>query len=168
MKKLAFLLAVFTVGYTNAQAPLEKGAFQLNAGLGTSAWGVPVYAGVDYGLVDNVTLGAELSFQTYNRNVGFGDANSTIVGFQANGNYHFNELLEMRSEWDFYAGANLNFFNWSTKINGVKNDFYDSTAPELGLQVGGRYFFNDKFAVNLQIGGGNVVGGIKAGITYKL
>jgi outer membrane immunogenic protein len=164
MKKIAILLAVFTFGFANAQAPLEEGALQLNAGFGASGWGTPVYVGLDYGIAPNFTLGGELSYQSYNT-AGF---DNSILGLQANGNYHFNEVLDIPSEWDFYAGANLSYFNWSSKYNGNKQTYDGADNFGLGLQIGGRYFFTDRFGVNLQFGGGNVVSGAKIGITYKL
>ena len=168
MKKLGFLVAFFVFGFANAQAPLEQGALQLNAGVGTSGWGVPLYVGLDYGIAENVTIGGELSYQSYNQNFDNGNAKSSILGIQANGNYHFNELLQMSSQWDLYAGASLNFFSWNTTFNGSKGSYTEPSGIQLGFQLGGRYFFNDNFAVNLQLGGGSVVGGVKAGITYKL
>ena len=152
MKKIALVLALFAFGFANAQAPLEEGGFQLNAGFGTSGWGTPVYVGFDYGIATNFTLGGEVSYQSYKLD----NVNYSTLGLQANGNYHFNEVLNIPSEWDFYAGANLSLYD---------------NAPDgfgLGLQVGGRYFFNDNFGINLQLGGGNVVSGAKIGITYKL
>lgn len=170
MKKIALGLALFVFGFANAQAPLEEGGVQLNAGIGTSGWGTPVYVGLDYGIATNFTLGGEVSYQSYNERIGngFGDVKSSILGLQANGNYHFNEVLNIPSEWDFYAGANLNYYSWSSKINGSSYDYDGADNFGIGLQVGGRYFFNDNFGVNLQLGGGNVVSGAKIGITYKL
>ena len=159
MKKIALLLAVFAFSFANAQAPLEEGGIQLNAGIGTSGWGTPVYVGLDFGVAPSITVGGELSFQSYN-DAGY---KNNIFGIQANGNYHFNEILNIPSEWDFYAGANLNYYNWS-KANGYLGD---TDNFGLGLQVGGRYFFSDNFGLNLQLGGGNVVSGAKIGITYK-
>jgi outer membrane immunogenic protein len=156
MKKLALLIMMLVFGFTNAQAPLEEGGLQVNGGFGSSSWGTPIYAGLDYGIAPNFTVGGELSFQSYK--------SANILGLQANGNYHFNEAFEIPSEWDFYAGANLNFYNWSKDVS----DADDADSFGLGLQVGGRYFFTDQFAVNLQIGGGNVNSGGKIGITYKL
>ena len=159
MKKIALLLAVFAFSFANAQAPLEEGGIQLNAGFGASSWGTPVYVGLDFGVAPNITVGGELSFQSYND----GGYKNNIFGIQANGNYHFNEVLDIPSEWDFYAGANLNYYNWSTPAG------YPGNADNLGLglQVGGRYFFTDNFGLNLQLGGGNVTSGGKIGITYK-
>ena len=170
MKKIALLLAVFAFSFANAQAPLEEGGIQLNDGVGTSGWGTPVYVGLDYGIATNWTLGAEVSYQSYNENYGFGNGKvkSSILGIQGNGNYHFNELLSIPSEWDFYAGANLNYYSWTTKYDGEKLTGYNGAENfGIGLQVGGRYFFSDNFGLNLQLGGGNVVSGAKIGITYK-
>ena len=167
MKKIALLLAVFAFSFANAQAPLEEGGIQLNAGVGTSGWGTPVYVGLDFGVAKNWTVGGELSYQSYNQNVGATRIKSSILGLQANGNYHFNEVLNIPSEWDFYAGANLNYYNWNSKLNGSSYNYPDEDNFGIGLQVGGRYFFSDNFGLNLQVGGGNVVSGAKIGITYK-
>ncbi|WP_366185107.1 hypothetical protein [Flavobacterium ovatum] len=51
----------------------------------------------------------------------------------------------------------------------VLNKIYNGAENlGLGLQIGGRYFFTDRFGINLQFGGGNVTSGGKIGITYKL
>lgn len=164
MKKIALLFAVMAFGFANAQAPLEEGGLQLNAGVGTSGWGTPVYVGIDYGIATNFTLGGELSHQSYNT-AGY---TSKIFGIQANGNYHFNEILEIPSEWDFYGGASISYYNWSSKLNGVKRDYEGADDIGVGLQVGGRYFFTDRLAVNLQIGGSSALSGGKIGITLIL
>ncbi len=163
MKKIALLLAVFAFSFANAQAPLEQGGVQLNAGFGTSGWGTPVYVGLDYGIAKNWTLGGELSFQSYNTE-GF---KNNIIGIQANGNYHFNEILNIPSEWDFYGGASLSYYSWSSKYNGVKQDYNGADDIGIGLQVGGRYFFSNNFGLNLQVGGSSALSGGKIGITYK-
>lgn len=168
MKKIVLLFAVFICSYANAQAPLEQGGTQFNAGFGTSGWGTPVYVGIDFGVAPNITVGGELSYQSYNQYYSdIYDYKSSIFGIQANGNYHFNEVLNIPSEWDLYAGANLNYYNWTTKVDGQKVSYSDADNFGIGLQVGGRYFFTDRFGVNLQVGGGNVTSGIKVGITYK-
>tara|TARA_R110002051_G_scaffold70772_1_gene127506 strand:+ start:68199 stop:68708 length:510 start_codon:yes stop_codon:yes gene_type:complete len=169
MKKITLLLAFFTIGFTFAQAPLEQGSLQANAGVGASGWGIPVYAGLEFGVAPNITVGGELSYQAYNHASGFsGDYKSSIFGITGNGNYHFNEVFNIPSQWDVYAGANLTYYSWSTKINGSTVDYSGADNFGLGLQVGGRYFFNDKFAINAQVGGGNIVSGGRVGITYKL
>lgn len=164
MKKLFACVTFFIFTVSNAQAPLEKGKIQLNAGFGTSGWGTPVYVGADYGITDVITIGAEVSYQSYE----VYDIKSTIVGLQINGNYHFNEILKISSEWDFYAGLSANYYNWTIKDSNSNSSLVDDTPFGVSAQVGGRYFFNDRFAIHLELGGGNATSGGKIGVTYKL
>jgi outer membrane immunogenic protein len=172
MKKIILL---FAFGFIStgifAQAPLEEGGVQLNAGLGLSGWGVPVYFGLDYGIAKDFTLGGQLSFQTdndpYNYNNNSYDYNSTAIGIGANGNYHFNRILNMPSKFNFYAGASLTYYIWNYDDYN-NNPHPDNTSLGLGLQVGGRYFFTDKFGINLELGGNTGTSGAKFGVTFKI
>lgn len=155
---------MFSVYLINAQNPLSKGQKQLNAGLGFSNWGLPVYVGLDFGIHPDISIGGEFVFHSYREK--FGDIKYThnIFGFAFNSNYHFNQILNIPSNWDFYAGLNIGFHIWSSP-----NDYPGDYASGLGLgaQIGGRYFFNDKFGLNLELGGGNAATGGKFGITYQ-
>ncbi|MEI6820949.1 MAG: outer membrane beta-barrel protein [Bacteroidota bacterium] len=153
MKKyfLTIVLLILTSAMF-AQCPIAKGQTQLDAGLGFSSWGVPVYVGLDYGIAQDFTIGGELSFHSYSHD----GTNSSIFGLSANGNYHFNRIMEIPNNWDFYAGLNLGFFN--TYFSGLG----------LGVQIGGRYYFNSKWGVNLEFGGGNTASGGQFGVSFKL
>ena len=151
---------MLSAGAINAQAPLGKGGAQLNAGFGFSGWGVPIYVGADFGVGNDFTLGIEGSFRSYSDNWG----SSTVFGFLGNANYHFNRIMSIPSNWDFYGGLNLGFYSWSYPYN------YNGTRYSglgLGLQIGGRYFFTNKFGINLEFDGGNTISGGKIGITYR-
>ncbi len=165
MKKISIiiLLSFITIFTTSAQSPLVKGGKQLNAGLGFSGWGVPIYVGMDFGVYKDITVGFEGSFRSHNERIGGTNYGSTIFGISGNGNYHFNTLLEIPSKWDVYAGLNLGYYFWSTSSN-----YQGSGASGLGLnaQVGARYFFKNNFGLNLEFGGGNAFSGGKFGITY--
>lgn len=163
------LVLLSTVTYALAQAPLEKGGKQLNAGFGFSNWGVPIYAGLDFGVHPDITIGPQVSFRSFSEN--YRDINGnkysyshTIFVIAFNGNYHFNTLLEIPSEWDLYAGLTLGYYMWSSP-SGYLGD--RSSGLGLDAQIGGRYFFSEKFGINLEFGGGTASGG-KIGITYKL
>lgn len=165
MKKLIILLAIITTAsFTKAQGTLSPGANQLNAGLGLSGWGIPVYVGFDHGFKSNVTLGAELSFRAYSDRFAGVEYSHSIVGISGNGNYHFNEMLDIDPEWDVYAGLNVGFYFWSSAKSYPGNG---SSGLGLGAQVGGRYFFSESTAINLEFGGGNSFSGGKIGITKK-
>ena len=88
----------------------------------------------------------------------------TITGISGNGNYHFNRILGIPSNWDFYAGLNLGFYVWNSSSD-YPGDH--NSGLGLGAQVGGRYYFNNKFGLNLEFGGGNAFDGGKIGVSIK-
>lgn len=168
MKKLlvlSFLLGIGQLAF--GQYALDKGQSQFNGGFGFSSWGVPIYAGFDVGVHRDISVGGELSFRSYYDNYRDPNGNSyhhSIVGLAGNGNYHFNTLLEIPKNWDFYAGLNLGFYFWNS------DDDYPGTRSSglaLGGQVGGRYYFSRKFGLNLEVGGANAFSGGKFGVTLK-
>ncbi len=147
MRKIYLTLTGLVLVFASmAQAPLGKGGKQLNLGAGFSNSGIPLFVGLDFGVHQDITVGGEFVFWSEN--------NNGYLGLSANGNYHFNTILEMPSEWDFYAGINLGY-----------RSSHDNLS--LGAQVGGRYFFSEQWGINLELGGGNVVSGGKIGATYK-
>ena len=84
MKKIktAILLLMMSSSYSFAQSPIAKGQAQINIGLGLSNWGIPVYAGLDYGIHKDITLGAEMSFRSYNDNYRNTDTTTTSWVFR--------------------------------------------------------------------------------------
>jgi len=166
MKKLLFtvvLLAAMISSY--GQNPLAVGAAQLNAGVGFSGYGIPVYLGLDFGASRDFTLGGGLSFHYYNDDYNGNGYNHNIIGISANGNYHFNTVLDMPKNWDFYAGLSLGFYAWTSPSDYPGNH---SSGIGLGAQIGGRYYFSRTVALNLELGGGTVTSGGKIGLTFKL
>ncbi|MDO9262046.1 MAG: hypothetical protein Q7U08_08910, partial [Flavobacteriaceae bacterium] len=115
MKKLILVVAVALISAVSfSQSPLSVGKNQLNIGVGLSEWGVPIYIGLDHGISRDLTIGGEFSFRSYNENWNNNDYNHRIIGISANLNYHFNTVLNIPNEWDFYAGPNLGFYSWSS------------------------------------------------------
>jgi len=150
MKKISLLVIslFFIIGTIFAQtgvAPLSKGEKQLNLGLGISSYGLPVYAGIDFAVHNDWTVGPAVKV-IIDENFRFG----AIGRFD----YHWNRLIGISSEWDFYAGANLGF--------NVGDDF----DLDIGLQVGGRWYWSDKWALNLEFGGGTSFGSV-IGVSMK-
>jgi hypothetical protein len=169
MRKVVVLCLLALVALvSNGQAPLGKGGSQLNAGFGFSGWGVPIYAGIDFGVHPDITVGPQASFRSYSER--FRDANGTykfnhsIFVIGVTGNYHFNTLLNLPSEWNVYGGLTLGYYVWSSP-----SDYLGNRSSGIGLdaQIGARYFFSDKFGINLEFGGGTASGG-KIGITYRM
>ncbi|MGV3631429.1 MAG: hypothetical protein ACO1O6_09485 [Bacteroidota bacterium] len=164
MKKISLIAMLLVSGLTYSQSMLGKGGKQLNAGFGLSSWGLPVYVGMDFGVHEDISLGFEASFRSYHHRYAHVYYNHSIIGICGNANYHFNSLLKIPEKFDLYAGINVGFYIWNSP-----HDYYGPGTSGLGIggQLGFRYYFNEKFAINLEGGGGNAFSGGKLGITYK-
>jgi len=69
MKHLSLVaMLLLTAATSFAQSPVGIQKNQLNVGVGLSEWGVPVYLGFDHGISQDISLGLELSFRSYNEN----------------------------------------------------------------------------------------------------
>jgi outer membrane immunogenic protein len=166
MKRQIVLLGlIFFMGLSYAQNPIEKGQGQFNAGLGFSSWGVPVYLGFDIGVHRDITVGGEFSLRIYDDKYRDMTYNQSIIGIVSNANYHFNTLLKIPKNFDFYAGLNLGFYIWNNENNYAGPH---SSGLEFGAQLGGRYYFTDKFGLNMELGGSNSFSGGKFGISVRL
>jgi len=159
------IVLILIAGTAFAQCPIDKGQTQFNAGVGISSWGVPLYVGLDYGVHKDITIGGQFSFNSYREKYHSHNYDHSILGISGNANYHFNELMSIPTNWDFYAGLNIGFYSWNSS-----DDYPGSHSSGLGIgaQIGGRYYFSEKFGVNLEFGGGNTFSGGKLGISLKL
>ena len=152
MKNLLLLvLAVFFISTTYAQnrgtAPLAKGEKQLNFGTGFSSNGIPIYVSMDFALHKDVTLTPEV-------HVKFDDP--VKGGILLKADYHWNYLIGIPNNWDFYSGARAGF------------DFGDSDfVPDIGIQVGGRWYWSSKWGMNLEFAAGTGFG-TTFGLSMKL
>jgi outer membrane immunogenic protein len=166
MKKLLLfpflmLLAFNTFGQLSKQE--QK---QLNAGVGLSSWGLPLYVGLDYGITDEITIGGEFTFRSYQEKFNSIRYMHSIVGVQANANYHFAQLInDLPPEIDIYGGINAGFFLWMSPSSYPGERI---SRPGFGLQIGGRYALSNKLSGNLEISGGNAFAGIKMGLSLIL
>lgn len=166
MKKLFLMLVLGIItSFVFAQSPVGKNKTQFNAGVGFSSWGIPVYIGLDYGVHQDISVGGEISFQSYDDNYKAIKYHHSVIGISGNANYHFNRILDIPSNWDFYAGLNVGFYIWNSP-----NDYSGSHSSGLGLggQIGGRYYFSQKFGLNLEFGGNNAFSSGKFGMSIKI
>lgn len=152
-------------GYSFGQSPLPVGKAQLNFGIGLSGRGIPLYAGIDYSVQKDITIGAEISTRSYRENWKNDYYHHNLTVFLINGNYHFNTILKIPRNFDFYAGLNLGFYHWTSPA-GYPGDY--NSGVGLGAQIGGRYYFNNKVGINLEFGNGNAVSEGKFGLSIKL
>ena len=135
-KKLLLLLAVFTISAT-VYGQAEK---VLNlGGIGTG-----LYAGLEFPVGSAITIGP----------AAYTDWEFDKFVIAAKGNFYFDNLFGLPPEWDVYAGANA---GWKISDDGKFN---------WGAQIGGRWFWNEKWGINAEFGGGSGVNG-GVGVTMK-
>ncbi|MEM6526367.1 MAG: hypothetical protein AAF693_21410 [Bacteroidota bacterium] len=181
MKALNFtfltLITSLFIGEALAQFnPYTEKAVLGSAGIGISGYGIPIYASIDFGIADNITVGGGIGYQRDTES--FSAIGTTtkwrhsIFSITARGSYHFNEALSLDDTWDIYGGLDLGYYIWDTKLTeGSTNVSYSgSGAGGLGvaLRAGARYFFKKNLAGNLEVGGGNVLSSARIGITLML
>ena len=170
MKSLKTLFFALFIGGACATASAQGGAFDyINAGIGVSGWGSPIYVGVDKTVADKITVGGVLSAQRKTERWGLLGTNyrrvHTVIGIGANANYHF---LEPTDEFDVYAGATLGYYIWNTRSTeaGVATNSGDGLGGVgVGLQVGGRYDL-DKVIIHAEVGGGTVFSSARVGVSF--
>jgi hypothetical protein len=158
MRKIfnVIVLLCITTLFVNAQ--VQKGGKQLNFGLGFDDWGLPIYAGMDFGVHPDITVGGEFGFAN--------EHGVSMVALMGNGNYHFNRLLELPRNWDVYAGLTLGLYivSWSNPGPGVDGSSHSEFEP--GFQLGGRYYFSNNWGINLEFKANSFPDG-KIGVSYR-
>jgi hypothetical protein len=158
MKKILFILLATLassslMAQNNGVAPLAKGEKQLNFGFGFSDYGVPLYASFDFAVHKDVTVTPQLNIGFFNGNNG---NDGVLFGLLVKSDYHWNYLIGIPSDWDFYTGLRLGFY------------FFDGNSDaDLGIEVGGRWYWNEKWALNLELAGGTGFGST-LGVSMKL
>lgn len=89
------------------------------------------------------------------------DLDWITLGVKAN--YYFDNIFGITDDaWDVYGGANAGY-----AIYTGDNDLDDSSF-DMGLQVGGRWFWNDKWGVYAEFSGGINTVMPAIGVTMKL
>lgn len=151
MKQIIFTVLILSSFFANAQSPLGVGNHQLNIRLGLSNYGIPVQIGIDRGIHPDITAGLAVSVGVFNAP----KHDKRLLGVSGNVNYHFDRVLNLPSPWNLYAGLNI----------GV---YLPQSGLSLGAQLGTRYFVNDTWGFNLELGGGNVISSSQFGVTIKL
>lgn len=173
--KITIFLLVLGFSFNPAKAQFNPGDdinAMITAGFGTSfGSGLPIFGRAEFGINDYISLGGQLSYQSYS----YGFFGSTwrinLIGINARANYHFNEIFDLADNWDVYGGASLGYYIANSTLNG-SDIFLDDEPNEGGfgvvIQIGARYFFQDNLAVNFEVGGGNIasVGSLGLTVTF--
>lgn len=138
MKKIGiFLIVLFSYLGVNGQAQN-----QLNFGIGLDSFdnSLPMYISYDFSVHEDIKVAPVAQIDLLN-------FNWMTIGVRSD--YYFDRLLGSNSSWDFYAGVNVGFLWIFTNTISGTSDF------SWGLEGGSRYWFSDKWGVNLEFGGGS-------------
>lgn len=159
----------------SAFAQFKKGDKLLNIGIGLNSVysaGTPITAAFEVGVTDEISVGGLIDYVGTSYAYPGGSTSFSALYIGGRGSYHFNKLLNLRSnDWDIYGGASLGYrsFSWSdSNFNGNNYGLGGSygSGVFLGIHVGARYYFSDKVGAFLE-GGGGGSGNVRIGVTFK-
>lgn len=142
MKKLFTFIALSGAMFFSANTVSAQAQKYLNVG----GAGTGFYGSIEFPVSSVITVAPQFSTD-YN-------FNSFVIAGKAN--YYLDDVFDVASAWDVYAGLNL---GWRVESG---NDGFN-----WGIQVGARWFWDDKWGINAEVGGGSgVLGGV--GLTMKM
>lgn len=179
---LATVLSISTISVsaqTTGFAP-GKGYKQLNFGIELQGYGIPVYAGMDFGVGEFITVGPRIILETQGdsySHMGYDVSSRTTLAVPSfRGDYHFSGHINgLPPELDIYGGLTLGFaivrssLEWRKDgklVDPQPEPSKPSANPKLWGQLGARYFFAENWGVQLEFGSlGRGDGAI--GMTYR-
>ena len=154
-------------------AQYKKGDNLLNLGIGLNSYylgGIPVSGIFEAGVSKDISFGGGIDYLSYHYGFPGYNYSFSAVYIGARGSYHFNELLNLKSnKADIYGGLSLGYRSFSWSDNNVNNSGLNgnySNGLYLGIHMGGRYYFSNKAAGFLELG---ALGSTNAriGVTFK-
>lgn len=157
---------------THAQVRIESGGRWdlINAGLGMSTRGLPIFIGLEQTIDDHISAGLMATFQSYRENSAAGPWAHQFFGVGLQGHYHFIELAP--APYDLFAGLTIAWSAHSLRWAGTAAapDAYTGRAiggTGLSAQIGGRYTYKGTTFL-LQLDGGTLTSGFLAGLSFPL
>ncbi len=192
MRKLVYLVVLLLSVWGLKAQQLEQGNSLINLGVGMGSYigsgsGYkttlpPLEVSYEYLVNDNISVGGFFAMTKSEFNYSFPDLgggssspqnfkfNYSYMMFGAIGNYHFVN----NDKFDVYGGVRIGYNKVNVDYSSddattdslLKSINLDSSGMLFGAQVGGRYFFTDNLAVNMEVGYGLAIA--KLGLTFKL
>ena len=126
MKRVYLLfMTIFLGGFVCSQGTMPIGQAQLNMGVGLSEYGTPIYVGIDFGAIRNVSIGGEMSFRSYNEYWDQFYYRRNIIGISANAkDIVFTQGFSIGLSYFF-----KNFYSLTGNYSWNKLDLRGSTDP---------------------------------------
>lgn len=177
MKKFFYSFAVVALLALSAQGVMaqayQQGDKLLNLGIGLNGYyggGLPIGGSFEYGVTDQISVGAQIDFYTWGYNFGSGyKYRYTFIPIALRGSYHVNELLNLDNDKvDLYGGVQLGYYiskySDDSGFSGIYNNSYGNKAL-FGIHLGGKYYFKPNLGGFAELGYG--VSTLKLGLALK-
>jgi hypothetical protein len=150
MKKLVLILLLIAGCSTTSLIAQNGTALGTRVNVATGLWGqspviMPVHAGMDFGLSEEISIGFDIGWRLFND-----AANHSVFVFQFRGDYYFNTLIGLDRVWDVYAGLQMGPGIITAPANyGGSVEGFNWT---LDGYAGGRWYFSEKAGLNAEVG----------------
>ncbi len=185
MKKFTIFFLFFILSINNNAQILNKDDGMVNLGMGMGAYYgngngfkidvPPIYGSYEYMIDDNISVGGFMAYMhaSYNLSSIYDPYkiswNYSYFNISALGNYHFYNTDKLNAYGGLklgYTNITANYGSNDSEVNQILND-YDSESSGIlfGFQIGGRYFFTESLAFNMELGYGIAL--LKGGLTFK-
>ncbi|MDP2914772.1 MAG: outer membrane beta-barrel protein [Candidatus Aminicenantes bacterium] len=143
------VLFVSSLSLAQTTGLFKKGGLYITPQIGFNSLSIPIGASVEYGLTENIGIGGTVTYWGWNADP-YGKYTTIILSAEAL--YHLTNLK--LDKIDLYGGAGLGFAINSFSYNsGWSSDYWSpgGSGLDLGIIIGGRYYFSPKMAVSLRI-----------------
>lgn len=176
MKKILLLMAVAGISAMSMNAQSfgkEDNVAGLNVGFGGS-YGVPVSLTYERGVYDinnkmSIGVGGIVGYGGSSEKIMYGKWKYSNILLGARGAWHYTAIKKL----DLYAGLTLGYdvasskFKWNDpRDEEIIGELSSSAGGFLwGAYAGARYYFNESFGVNAEVGYGLAY--LNIGVTYK-
>lgn len=169
-KAIVFVIALALLSGLAVSGTKEfyKGSFTLTPQAGINKWTIPFGLNAEYALTPNIGLGGTAMVWMWSDEW----VSETIIALSAEALYHFTGLKA--KSLDVFAGLALGYaiYSYSLEMQGFDFGGSGGSGLDLGVVLGGRYFFSPKLAVCLRLVSsfiGNWAGfGGQLGLTLRL
>lgn len=180
---LAGVLSITTASAQDTGFAPGKGYKQINFGIELQGYGIPVYAGMDFGVGEFITIGPRIIFETQGdtEKITWGGVDvvttsrTTVAIPSFRGDYHFSGHIKgLPKELDIYGGLTLGIVmvrgsyevSWDGEVQeNLSEEPVKSNTPKLWGQLGARYFFAENWGVQLEFASYGTDGAV--GMTYR-
>lgn len=113
----------------------------------------PIYAKYEYGIMDEISIGARLSYATGSYKYENVKAHNNAFSMSFMGYYHFNKLIPVK-QLDVYAGVGLGFRH--RNYERIQNRLYVTDHNQFTVMpvalVGAKWYFTNSFGVYAESG----------------